>query len=262
MDDLTDGEVEVVLSGAEPIGASAGRAAAALSEIRRALQTEPDPEVAARHLAAMVAAAGVPPESRRAQVAGARSLVTRRASRRRTAGLALAAALFLGVGIAAAVTLPDQAPERARTVVPGESNPPEGVLPEASAHGQAVSEVARDPSLTGCEKGMAVSKVASAPAADHRQDGAERPDPCTQAERETPQAGSGGESGSARGSGSGGGSGGDGSGEGGSARGSSSGGGSGGDGSGEDGSARGSGGGSGSGGIPIELPTPPELPTN
>jgi hypothetical protein len=101
-------------------------------------------------------------------------------ARRRMGGLALAATFLLGGGLAAAVTLPDEADEQAwEAVGPG----PE-VSQEASAHGKAVTEVAQDPSLEGCEKGQAVAEVASSKAAEHRQNPADGPDPCAQDEDE------------------------------------------------------------------------------
>ncbi len=164
-------------------------------------------------------------------------------SSRRVAVLGLAATLVMGAGIAAAITLPDQASNRAEEVVP-EDLPPDIPGPaepanEASEHGAAVSAAAHDDALEGCEKGQAVSDAASVKAAEHRRDADTRPDPCEQAPTE-PTAG--------RGSGGGGGSGGP----------------EGGGGSGSGGSTAGSGGGGGSGGpeeAPGDAPIPDELPT-
>ena len=98
--------------------------------------------------------------------------------------MALAAALLLVAGIAAAVTLPNQAAPPDQESVPSgaPSLAPAPEDPSApSSHGQAVSEVATDPALTGCEKGQAVADVASAKAAEKRNNSTEANDPCSRA---------------------------------------------------------------------------------
>ncbi len=106
-------------------------------------------------------------------------------TRRRLAGVALAATLVLGAGIATAITLPERVAERAKEVVPT-NVPPEtpGAQkpPDQASHGEAVRTIARDSSLKGCEKGQAVAAVASAKAADVRNNPAKEIDPCTRAE--------------------------------------------------------------------------------
>jgi hypothetical protein len=94
-------------------------------------------------------------------------------TRRRIGGLALAATLVLGGGLAAAATLRPQAGEEGWVGATQAGQPP-----EQAAHGQAVAAVAQDETLTGCEKGQAVAAVASSKAGEHRQDQAEKPNPC------------------------------------------------------------------------------------
>ena len=105
---------------------------------------------------------------------------------RRLPPLALATAVALGAGVATAVTMPPRPGERPADLVPipGPTGPVEptggpgqGADPEANDHGQEVSAVAHDGSLHGCEKGAAVSEVASSKAGDHRQNQA-KPHPC------------------------------------------------------------------------------------
>jgi hypothetical protein len=221
MDRLSPGDIEAIVSGRQVEDPAAEPLAALVQEMRNELLQEPLPDTADRHLAAMKGAA--------VEVEG-RSPVTTPTSRRqsipvtnrRRLALVLAAATFvLGVGIATAVTLPDQASDRAEEAVSGAN----------ADHGQAVSEVARDPSLGGCEKGQAVAGVASG---GH---GQEPPnDPCGQGE---------GGGGSETAGGGGGGSGGPGGGGGGGGSEFGGGGGSG-----------GPGGGSGSGGPSGDIPIP------
>ena len=122
--------------------------------------------------------------------------------------LLVAATLVVGAGTAGAVTLPPEVPDAAdeqvadlilvelppiEESVPGEAPPEEELREEppeegegaeeegasASAHGKAVSEVARDDSLQGCERGQAVAAIASSKSQGHRQDETDRPDPCS-----------------------------------------------------------------------------------
>jgi hypothetical protein len=157
MDALSPEQIESVLDGRSPGEPAAARVAAMVDDLRRALVVEPSPEVAHRHLAEMSAAAGL---------TGSRRSSMR--TRRRFGVLALAAALTLGGGLAAALTLPEQADDRARERVPEDvpQGPPEGVPPDAADHGRLVSETARDDSLSGCEKGLTVAGVASEGQAD------------------------------------------------------------------------------------------------
>ena len=270
MDGLTPAEVDDMLAGRELDDPVASQLSGLVRELREELLSDLEAEEARRHVAAMVEAlVGKPaliPHRRHSMVAFTRKRMTL---------LGVAATLALGMGVAAAVTLPEQASDRAEEVVgslphpqPTGTGPPSGIPPEdANDHGEAVSETAQDDSLEGCEKGMAVSGVASSKAADHRQDDPPTPDPCLQAsdERAGPGGGGGGSEGGGGGSegggGGGSGSGGPGGGGGGGGGGSEVGGG-GGSGSGGSGSGGGSGGGGSTagGGPPDELPTPEDVP--
>jgi hypothetical protein len=169
MDMLSPDEIDGLLSGRAPANPAGARLAGLVVDLRRNLREEPAPDVAGAHVAAMVAAAGDQlPETRRSRM--------RVLTKRRIGGVALAATLILGGGLAAAVTLPEQAAEEAWEAV-GQG---QELAAEASAHGKAVSEVAQDPTLDGCEKGQAVAAVASS--REERQEDAERPNPCAQAE--------------------------------------------------------------------------------
>jgi hypothetical protein len=171
--------IEAALRGRSTGDPALDRAAQLVADVRLALLEDPGPEVAARHLTAMAVAARAGGES------GAVPARGRPGGRRRIAGLALAATLILGAGVATAITLPDRASDRAEEAVaeaPGrggsESEPVPIETSEASAHGQEVSELARDDSLPGCEKGQALSDLASSNADGHRNDDPERNDPC------------------------------------------------------------------------------------
>jgi hypothetical protein len=181
MDALSSEEVEAVLSGRAPLESAAARAAVLVADLRRALREEPTSEVARVHLAAMVAAAE-----------GSGFIKSRRSSvpmpsRRRIGGLAVAATLVLGGGLAAAVTqpeavtLPEGTDDRVREAM---GQGPEEVG-EASAHGKAVAAVAQGSALEGCEKGQAVAGAASSKATENRQDDADRPDPCARGDEES-----------------------------------------------------------------------------
>jgi hypothetical protein len=174
MDRLDPRSIDAALRG-RPTGQPAlDRAAQVVGEVRRTLLEEPRPDVAARHLAAMTAAA-------RAQEWGSGPVhraVNRAGLRRRAAGLAVAAVVAIG-GVAAAVTLPDreaEPPPEATDPATERRNGLGGEDPVApSSHGKEVSETAHDDSLEGCEKGQAVSDVASS----NSQGQGERPeDPC------------------------------------------------------------------------------------
>jgi len=240
MDRLSPRDIEAILSGRDVEDPGAEAFAALVKDMRRDLLEDPAPVVAARHLAAIKEAA------REAEGQSAVSTQTRRRlwmrirGQRRAAALAAGATLALGAGIAAAVTLPDQASDTAKEAVSNAN----GDASTNAEHGKAVSDTARNTSLQGCEKGQAVADQASG----GQRQGPEQ-DPCAQ--------GSGGGGGSSQGgggdngagvsqAGSGGGSGGPGGGGGGGGSDVGSGGGSGGSGGGGGGgSERGSGGGSG-----------------
>ena len=274
MDGLTPAQIEDILAGREVDEPVASRLSGLVRELREHLLSDLEPEAARLHVAAMVQAAGERPAqtSRRTAMAMFR--------RNRLTVLGVAATLALGMGVAAAVTLPDQASDRAQEVVgslphpqPTGTGPPSGVPPaDANDHGEAVSGVAQDDAFEGCEKGAAVSGVASSKSADNRQDDPPGPDPCLQGPPNDPGGantgsdgptgigGGGAVGGSAVGGGSGSGSGGPGGGGGGGSGGSAVGGG-GGSGSGGPGGGGPGGGGSTAGGSPPdELPTPDDVP--
>lgn len=274
MEHLTPEQIEAILRGGAVDEPQAEAVGEILRELREALVREPSDEVARAHMEAMATAA-----SGGRVDEGSRRQTMKTITRRRVATLALAAAMTLGAGVATALVLPDRADDRAKDAVadlpvPGPTGTPPGDPSEgASDHGAAVSEVARDDSLSGCEKGQAVAGVASSKAED-RQDDAEKPDPCAASDDEgdvddepgTP-AGSGGGSGAQGGGGGGGGGagtggGGSGGGSGGTTGGGGSGGGSGVGGGGGGGGSGGPGGGSGGGGgAPDGAPVPEDLPT-
>jgi hypothetical protein len=180
MDALSSEEVEAVLSGRTPLESAAARAAALVTDLRGALREEPTSEVARVHLAAMVAAAEGSgfTNSRRSSVP--------MPSRRRIGGLAVAATLVVGGGLAAAVTQPEAVtrPEETDDRVPEAIGQGPEEAGEASAHGKAVAAVAQGSALEGCEKGQAVAGAASSKATENRQDDADRPDPCAGGDRE------------------------------------------------------------------------------
>jgi hypothetical protein len=277
MDRLTPEQIEAILA-ARDVDEPTARLSSLIHELREELLADIPPEVVERHLASMSAAGGAEPAPT------TRRKVMPPFTRKRAALLGLAATLILGMGVATAVTLPDQASDRAKEIVgalpipgPTGSVPPTDPAGEANDHGEAVSGVAQDDSFEGCEKGMAVSEVASSKAGDNQPDG---PEPCGTGEdggeavsTQGAGAGSGGPggggggggstAGGGSGSGSGGSEGGGGSGGGGSTAGGGSGSGSGGTdgGGGSGGGGSAAGGGSGSSDGPDGLPTPDELPT-
>lgn len=231
MDRLSPRDIEAIVSGRDVEDPAAEPFAALVKDMRRDLLEEPAPAVADRHLAAMKDAAR---EAEGQDAVGRqqrRRLWMRIRGQRRAAAIAAGATLALGAGIAAAVTLPDQASDTAREAVSNTN----GNASTNAEHGKAVSDTARNSELEGCEKGQAVADQASA---GQRQ--APEQDPCAQGGGN--DGGSGGDSSSQVGSGGGSGGPGGGGGGGGSEHG--SGGGSG-----------GPGGGSGSGG-PDSIPVP------
>lgn len=149
-----------------------------VERIRASLLRAPAPEVAAAHLAAMAGAAvrNAPPSE-----LGERGNTMRTFTRKRALVLAAVASMALGAGLAAAVTLPDRASDRAWEVQAAKAAKAHGQeVPavQSSAHGQAVSGVARDDSTEGCEHGRAVSGMASTKAADNRNADGPGHDPC------------------------------------------------------------------------------------
>lgn len=276
MERLDSDQIDAILSRQGVNDAEGERARALVRDLRDALLEDPSPEVARRHLEAMSAA--VPSESGHPTTLQRRRTPMRILSRRRIVALPLAAVLVLAVGIAAAVTLPPQADDTAKTQVPADpdvlAGQPEGVPPAQAEHGQTVSGIAQD--VDGCDDALDLAEIASGGRLDR---GGLPVDPCAQADEQA--AGSSGSNGGGGGSGPGGGGGGGGGGAGGGggggssvtgAGGSGSGGpgGGGGGGSGPGGGGGGSGGpggGSGGGGptssteAPTDLPTPGELPT-
>jgi hypothetical protein len=179
---LSPEQIEAILSGEET--SSSTPLTALFEDVRLGLLEHPSAETTARHVAAMVSAAREV-QLGAATAPGARKRSMRLFTRRRLAGMALAATLVLGAGIAAAITLPPRAADRAREVVPSivppETPPPEQ-LPEQASHGQAVSSFAKDSALQGCEKGQAVAAIASAKAAEARNNPAKTVDPCSRSE--------------------------------------------------------------------------------
>jgi hypothetical protein len=179
MERLSSQEAEEVLSGGRPTTGAARGAAAVVERLRTELLSPPSPSVEERHLFEMRAAAG-PDEPRRDPMR------TNTHRKKRFASLGLAAALVLGAGLAGAITLPEQASEVAEQrieelqppVGPGEGGQDDVTTQDASDHGKAVSALAHDDSPEGCEKGRAVSDLASSKADDNRKNEGDRPGPC------------------------------------------------------------------------------------
>jgi hypothetical protein len=101
-------------------------------------------------------------------------------TRRRVAILALAAALMLTSGLAVAGALPAPAQNAIANVagrlgfdLPHASDPS-----DVTSRGEEVSNFAHSTDAEGCEKGKAVSALASALAEDHRRNPADTPHPC------------------------------------------------------------------------------------
>jgi hypothetical protein len=172
----TSERLEQVLAGDAPEDEEAAHLAAAVRRLRTGLLEVPSEELAARHLAAMTAARATTPSLAR------RRSPTRILTGRRAALVALAAAMTLTGGLAWAGALPTPAQDAIADAVShlGLDLPSSDERTPAAEHGAEVSEVARDPSLEGCEKGQAVAAVASEKSEEHRQDPAEKQDPCIQ----------------------------------------------------------------------------------
>ena len=90
-------------------------------------------------------------------------------TRRRVAVLGLAAALTLTGGLAAADVLPGPAQDAVANVAShlGLDFPHSADVPDQTSHGKEVSSVARSTPEVGCEKGQAISGVASSFAQNH-----------------------------------------------------------------------------------------------
>jgi hypothetical protein len=94
----------------------------------------------------------------------------RMVTRRRVAVLGLAAALTLTGGLAAADVLPDPAPDAVASVAGhlGLDFPHSADVTDQTSHGEEVSNAARTTPEEGCQKGQAISEVASSFARNHR----------------------------------------------------------------------------------------------
>jgi hypothetical protein len=160
MDRVDPRLIEAALRGRETGEPALDRAALLVADLRRVLLEGSLPE-AAGHLEAMAVAA-------RDDARGSTPVLSKRraARRRRLASMPLAAALVLGTGLAwGAGSLPEPASDRAEEAVAaaqerknGETDGTEAS--EEAGQGEDVSAIARDDSLQGCEKGMAVSELA------------------------------------------------------------------------------------------------------
>lgn len=107
-----------------------------------------------------------------------RLLTTKRST---VIGLSVVFTIAMGLaGFTAPASLPEPALEhRHDASLPVKTLGGDGE--DANAHGKAVSELAR--SLEGgCEKGQAISALASSKSLAHRQDAVEKHDPCTSSE--------------------------------------------------------------------------------
>jgi hypothetical protein len=104
-------------------------------------------------------------------------------TRRRVAVLGLAAALTLTGGLAAADVLPGPAQDAVANVAGhlGLDFPHSADVPDQTSHGQEVSSVAHSTPEVGCEKGQAISEVASSFAQNHL-NGDPEPIPCDKAQ--------------------------------------------------------------------------------
>jgi len=160
MDRVDPRLIEAALRGRETGEPALDRAALLVADLRLVLLEGSLPE-AAGHLEAMAVAA-------RDEARGSTSVLSKRRAvrHRRLASMPLAAALVLGAGLAwGAGTLPEPASDRAEEAVAAAQERRNGETdgtqaPEEAGHGEDVSAIARDDSLQGCEKGMAVSELA------------------------------------------------------------------------------------------------------
>ena len=94
--------------------------------------------------------------------------------------LGLAAALMLTSGLAVAGALPAPAQNAIANVAGhlGIDLPHASEPSDVTPHGEEISNIAHSTDAGGCEKGKAVSALASAPAEHHRRNPADRPDAC------------------------------------------------------------------------------------
>lgn len=101
-------------------------------------------------------------------------------TRKRMVVVGLAAALMLTSGLAVAGALPAPAQNAIANVAGrlGFDLPHASEPSDLTSHGEEVSNFAHTTYAEGCEKGKAVSAVASTPAEDHRRNPADTPDPC------------------------------------------------------------------------------------
>lgn len=177
MERLSSQEAEEILSGGPPSSAAARGADTAVKRLRSELLAPLPQGIEERHLAAMRAAAAN---------AGSIGDPMRKRTTRGVAALGLAATLVLGAGLAAALTLPEQASDVAKERVaeldppvgPGDGGQEEPSAEASSDHGKAVSAVAKDDSTKGCDHGRAVSEVASSKAEDNRKNEGDHPGGC------------------------------------------------------------------------------------
>jgi hypothetical protein len=152
-----------------------------LTELHRRLATltgeaTPDPEGGWQRLSARL------PERERDVILVGPSEPKRRhvLTRTRVAVLGLAAAFMLTGGLAAAGVLPGPAQDAVATVAGhlGLHFPHSADVPDQTSHGKEVSNIARSTPAEGCEKGQAVSEVASSFAQQNRRNGDHEPVPC------------------------------------------------------------------------------------
>ena len=177
MERLSSQEADEILSGSRPAAGDARVAGVAVQRLRTELLAPVPAGTERRHLAEMRAAA-VNGELTEGPM--------RKRKTKSLAALGLAATLVLGAGLAAALTLPDQASEVAEEriedldppVGPGDGGQGQPTVEEANDHGKAVSAVAKDDSTKGCEHGRAVSEAASSKADDKRKNDGDHPGEC------------------------------------------------------------------------------------
>jgi hypothetical protein len=138
-------------------------------------EATPDPEYGWQRLSARLPE----PEPRTILVGPTKPRHRRMLTPRRVAALGLAAALTLTSGLAAADVLPDPAQDAVASVAAhlGLDFPDSADVPDQTSHGKDVSDVARTTPEEGCEKGQAISEVASSFAQNHRK-GDPKPTKC------------------------------------------------------------------------------------
>lgn len=141
-------------------------------------EATPDPESGWQRLSARLQE----PEPGTILVGRTKPSHRRMLTRRRVAVLGLAAALTLTGGLAAADVLPDPAQDAVANVAGhlGLHFPHSADVSDQTSHGNEVSNVARSTPEEGCEKGQAISEVASS-FARNRRNGEHEPTPCEKA---------------------------------------------------------------------------------